>query len=148
MMMIRTPSLVAAATAMAVATPVAAQSAPPLTELQIVSIASVNQVERIAADQRTTARHHSGPLTLIVREKGIGRARTLRLDGNPAVRPSTIRPLCGPAVTAGACRPGEAMTGTEITYHLGELPRGTTIAVQDTSANLPAQTLVAEITVD
>jgi hypothetical protein len=147
-MMIRAPSIVTAALVLTAAAPAGAQSAPALTELQIVSVASTNQVERVAADQRETVRHHTGPLTLIVREKGIGRARALRLDGHPAVRPSTIRPLCGPAVTAGACRPGESMTGTEITYHLGELPRGTTVAVQDMSANLPAQTLVAEITID
>jgi len=50
-------------------------------------------------------------------------------------------------VTAGACRPGESTTGVEITYHLGELARGTLVSVQDTSANLPAHTLTAEITV-
>lgn len=127
--------------------PAAAQAAPPLTDLQIVAITSATQAERIAPGQRETARRHTGPITLIVREKGIGRARTLRLDGVVAAPPSTLRPLCGAAVTAGACRPGESTTGVEITYHLGDLARGTLVSVQDTSANLPAHTLTAEITV-
>jgi Domain of unknown function (DUF4879) len=132
----------------ALAAPAAGQSAPPLTELQIVAVTSASQAERITADQRTTARHHSGPVTLVVRGKGIGRARTLRLNGAPAMPPSTTRALCGPAVTAGACRPGEVTTGIETTYHLGEVPRGTIVTVQDMSANLPAVTLTSEITID
>ncbi len=130
------------------AAPAIAQSAPPLTELQIVAVTSIDQSERIGPDQRATTRRHRGPITVIVRAKGIGRARVLRIDGAQAMPQSTNRPLCGPAVTAGACRPGESATGIETTYHLGNLPRGTTVTVQDTSANLPAQTLTAELTID
>lgn len=145
--MIRTAPILAATALAALPSPVAAQAAPPLTELQIVAITSATQAERIAPGQRETARRHNGPITLVVREKGIGRARTLRLDGAIAAPPSTLRALCGAAVTAGACRPGESTTGVEITYHLGDVPRGTLVSVQDTSANLPAQTLTAEITI-
>lgn len=141
-------TLAASLATASVSSPVSAQAAPPLTDLQIVSITSTGQAEGIADDQRTTTKRHTGPVTLIVREKGIGRARVLRIDGNIANPHATTRPLCGPAVTAGACRPGEVMTGVEITYHLGIVPRGTTVTVQDTSANLPAQTLTAEITID
>ncbi len=130
------------------AAPAAGQSAPPLTELQIVAVTSASQAERIAPGQSATARRHSGPVTLVVRGKGIGRARMLRLNGAPAAPQSTTRALCGAAVTAGACRPGEITTGVETTYHLGALPPGTIVTVQDMSANLPAQTLTAEITID
>ncbi|GAA0673694.1 hypothetical protein FHT00_001505 [Sphingomonas insulae] len=131
-----------------VAAPAVGQSAPPLTELQIVAVTSASQAERIAPDQRETARHHAGPVTVVVRGKGIGRARLIRLNGAVAMPPSTTRALCGPAVTAGACKPGETTTGVETTYHLGVLPRGTSVMVQDTSANLPAVTLTSEITID
>lgn len=134
--------------AIVVAAPLAAQSAPPLTELRIVAVTSATQAERIAPDQQETARHHSGPVTIVVQGKGIGRARLLRLNGAPVTPQSTTRPLCGPAVTAGACRPGEVTTGVETTYHLGIVPRGTTVSVQDTSANLPATTLTSEIVID
>jgi hypothetical protein len=134
--------------AIVVAAPIAAQSAPPLTALQIVAVTSASQAERIAPDQQATARHHSGPVTIVVRGKGIGRARVLRLNGAAANPPSTTRPLCGPAVTAGACRPGEITTGVETTYHLGVVPRGTTVTVQDMSANQPAETLTSEIVLD
>ncbi|MCP3734457.1 YolA family protein [Sphingomonas sp. RP10(2022)] len=130
-----------------VAAPALAQSAPPLTDVQIAAITSATQAERIAPGQTETARRHTGPITLVVREKGIGRARLLRIDGRVTAPPSTTRPLCGAAVTAGACKPGEATTGLEITWHLGPLPAGTTVSVQDSSANLPAQTLTAEITI-
>ena len=128
-----------------IANPVSAQSAPPLTELRIVSISSMTQSERIAPDQRQTVRRHSGPVTLVVMEKGIGRARLLRVDGIVTAAESSQRPLCGSAVTAGACRPGEAATGIEVTYHLGPLPSGAIVSVQDSSATLPARTLDAEI---
>ena len=101
--------------------------------------------ERIAADQRRTSRRHTGPITLVVEERGIGRARLLRIDGTVTTAQASQRPLCGAEVSAGACRPGEPVTGVEITYHLGALPSGTAIAVQDTSAVLPARTLGAEI---
>ncbi|MEH3159255.1 MAG: DUF4879 domain-containing protein [Sphingomonas taxi] len=123
-----------------------AQSAPPLTAVQIVAVTSATQAERIAADQQTTTRRHTGPVTIVVREVGIGSARLVRVDGAPLLPPSTTRGLCGPAVTPGACRPGEPLTGAEITYHFDALPSGTTVAVQDTSATLPAQTLTATIT--
>ncbi len=129
------------------AAPASAQSAPPLTDVRIVAITSATQAERIASGQTRTARRHTGPITLIVQERGIGRARAIRIDGAIAAPHSTTRPLCGAAVTAGACRPGESMTGLEITYHLGELAGGTIVTVQDTSANLPAQTLTAEVTI-
>jgi hypothetical protein len=129
------------------ATPVRAQSAPPLTDLRIVAVTSIGQAERIAPDQRETARRHSGPVTLVVRETGIGRARTIRIDDVAAAPASSVRPLCGAAVTPGACRPGEAMTGVEITYHLGDLPPGTIVAVADVSANPPATALTAAITI-
>lgn len=125
-----------------------AQSAPALTEIRIVQVSSPTQAERIAPDQTHTVRPHAGPVSLVVQETGIGRARVLRIDGAIAAPPFTQRPLCGSAVTAGACRPGEAMTGVEITYHLGPLPKGATVAVQDTSANLPAVTLATTITID
>ena len=131
-------------------TPVAAgaQSAPPLTGLQIVAVSSATQSERIAPDQTHTNRPHTGPISVVVQETGIGRARVVRIDGAIAAPPSTQRPLCGSAVTAGACRPGEPMTGVEITYHLGPLRKGATVALQDTSANLPAVTLDTTITID
>lgn len=129
------------------AAPAWAQAAPPLTELRIVAVTSASQAERIVPDQQATAKRHDGPITLIVRETGIGRARVLRVNGAVANPPSTTRPLCGAAVTPGACRSGESTTGVEITYHLGDLPRDTIVSVQDLSANLPAATLTAEITV-
>ncbi len=129
------------------AAPAGAQSAPPLTDLRIVAVTSARQAERIAPDQSATAKRHDGPVTLVVRETGIGRARVLRLNGAVANPPSTTRPLCGPAVTPGACRSGESTTGVEITYHLGDLPPDAIVSVQDLSANLPAATLTAEITV-
>lgn len=128
--------------------PAIGQSAQPLTELQIVAVTSASQAERIAPDQRQTARHHTGPVTVVVQGKGIGRARLIRLNGAAATPPSTARALCGAAVTAGACKPGEVTTGVETSYHFGALPRGTVISVQDTSANLPAVTLTSEITID
>ncbi len=124
-----------------------AQSAPPLTAVRIVAVTSATQAERIAAGQARTTRPHTGPITIVIEETGIGRARLMRIDGAVAAPPSTQRPLCGPAVTAGACRPGEAMTGVEITYHLTPLRKGAIVSFQDTSANLPAQTLAAEITI-
>lgn len=128
-----------------VCSPLTAQSAPPLTDLRIVAVTSASQAERIAPDQQATAKRHDGAVTLIVRETGIGRARVLRLNGAVANRPSTTRPLCGAAVTPGACRSGESTTGVEITYHLGDLPPDTIVAVQDQSANLPAANLSAEL---
>ncbi|NYD90182.1 YolA family protein [Sphingomonas melonis] len=128
-----------------VANPVSAQSAPPLTELRIAAVSSMTQSERIAPDQQQTLRRHSGPVTLVVLEKGIGRARLLRVDGVVTAAESSQRLLCGTAVTAGACHPGDSATGIETTYHLGPLPSGTTLTVQDTSATLPARTLSAEI---
>ena len=133
--------------ALPVAAPLAAQAAPPLTGVAIVSVSSATQAERIGPDQTHTNRPHSGPITIVVKETDIGRARLVRSDGAVAAPPATQRPLCGPAVTAGACRPGEPATGVEITYHLGPLARGTIVSVQDTSANLPAQTLTSEITI-
>ncbi len=135
----------AVALATLLSTQAGAQSAPPLIDVRIVSVTSVGQAERIAPGQRETAKRHGGPVTLVVRETGIGRARVVRIDGAVAAPPSSTRPLCGVAVTPGACRPGEPMTGLEITYHLGEVARGTIVTVQDTSANLPAQTLTAQI---
>ncbi len=135
----------AVALAALLSTQAGAQSAPPLIDVRIVSVTSVGQAERIAPGQRETAKRHGGPVTLVVRETGIGRARVVRIDGAVAAPPSSTRPLCGAAVTPGACRPGEPMTGLEITYHLGEVTRGTVVTVQDTSANLPAQTLTAQI---
>lgn len=129
------------------AAPARAQSAPPLTDLRIVAVTSTGQAERIAPDQHETVRRHTGAVTLVMRETGIGRARTIRIDGRPAAPPSSARPLCGAAVTPGACRPGEATTGIEITYHLGALPPGTVVSIADVSANLPAQQLGAEITI-
>lgn len=126
---------------------VGAQSAPPLSGVRIVAVTSATQAERIAPDQNRTTRPHTGPITIVLEETGIGAARLLRIDGAVAAPPSTQRPLCGAAVSAGACRPGEPMTGVEITYHLGPLPGGTTVSFQDTSANLPAQTLAAQITI-
>ena len=38
------------------ATPAAGQSAPPLTDLQIVAVTSASQAERIAPGQNATAR--------------------------------------------------------------------------------------------
>ncbi len=128
------------------ATVATAQSAPPLTALQIAGVTSATQAERIAPGQLETARHHAGAVTLVVLETGIGSARLLRLDGRPITPPSTLRPLCGAAVTAGACRPGAVTTGIEITYHLGPIATGQTLTVQDTSANLPATTLTATLT--
>ncbi|AIT05672.1 hypothetical protein MC45_03805 [Sphingomonas taxi] len=127
------------------ADPVSAQSLPLLTDLQITAVSSATQSERIAPGQQQTARRHSGPVSVVVTERGIGRARLLRIDGEVAAAEATQRPLCGAAVTAGACHPGDPATGIEITYHLGPLPSGTRIGVQDTSAALPARTLGAEI---
>jgi hypothetical protein len=127
------------------ADPVSAQSAPPLTDLQIVAVSSATQSERIAPGQQQTARRHSGPVSVVVMEKGIGRARLIRIDGVVAAAEASQRPLCGSAVTAGACHPGDPATGIEITYHLGPLPSGTVLTVQDTSATLPARTLTADI---
>jgi hypothetical protein len=135
-------------TLMAAGPPAYAQSAPPLTELRIVAVISATQSERIVPRQRETARHHDGPVTLVVRQRGIGRARLLRVDGVVTAPSSTSRGLCGAAVTPGACKPGEPLTGVEVIYHLGGLPRGTVVAVQDTSANLPALTLSTEIVVN
>lgn len=125
--------------------PAFAQSPPPLDAVRITAITSATQAERIAADQPRTSRRHTGPVTLVVEERGIGRARLLRIDGNVAAAQASQRPLCGAEVSAGACRPGAPVTGVEITYHLGALPSGTTIAVQNTSAVLPARTLGTEI---
>lgn len=132
----------------AAAAPAHAQSAPPLTELRIAVVTSATQSERIVPGQRETARHHDGPVTLVVRQRGIGRARLLRIDGVVTAPSSTSRGLCGAAVTPGACKPGEPLTGVEVTYHLDDLPRGTVVSVQDTSANLPAMTLSTEIVVN
>ena len=75
-------------------TPVAAgaQSAPPLTGLQIVAVSSATQSERIAPDQTHTNRPHTGPISVVVQEIGIGRARVVRIDGAVAAPPSTQRP--------------------------------------------------------
>lgn len=129
------------------AVPAHAQAAPPLTELHIVAVSSAEQAERIAPGQRETTRRHTGPVTIVVRGKGIGRARVVRMNGALAMPPSTTRALCGPAVTAGACKPGAVTTGVETTYHFGALPPGAVVTVQDTSANLPAATLISEITI-
>lgn len=132
---------------LALSQPIWAQSAPPLTELQIAAVSSATQAERIAPDQRETTRRHTGPVTIVVRETGIGRARLLRVDGVTTSAPSSQRPLCGAAMSPGACKPGETVTGVEITYHLDPLRSGATVSVQDSSMNLPARTLIADIIV-
>jgi hypothetical protein len=127
------------------ANPVSAQSSSPLTDLQITAISSVTQSERISPGQQQTVRRHSGPVSLVVTEKGFGRARLLRIDGMVAAAEASQRPLCGTAVTAGACHPGDPATGVEVTYHLGPLPSDTLLTVQDTTTTLPPRTLTAAI---
>ncbi len=126
--------------------PVSAQAAPPLIGLTITGVSSATQAERIGPDQAVTARRHDGPVTIVVRETGIGRARVLRVDGVVTQAPASQRLLCGAAVVAGACRPGEPATGIELTYHLAPLPSGTRITVQDSAMTAPARTFTAEIT--
>jgi hypothetical protein len=109
MLRVLTPILL---TLMAAAPPAYAQSAPPLTELRIVAVTSSIQSERIVSGQRETARHHDGPVTLVVRQRGIGRARLLRVDGAVTASSSTSRGLCGAAVTPGACKPGDLSPGS------------------------------------
>lgn len=146
MIRIVAPVIVSAIAALAV--PAQGQSAPPLTALQIVAVTSASQAERISADQPRTTRHHIGPVTVVVQGTGIGRARVIRLNGKQVMPQSTLRPLCGPAVTAGACKPGEITTGVETTYHLGVVGGGSLVVVEDSSANLPGVTLTSEIIID
>ncbi len=130
-------------------TPVAAgaQSAPPLTGLQIVAVSSATQSERIAPDQTHTNRPHTGRSASSCRKPAsAGRGRPHRRRGRgPALHPA---PLVRQRGDRGRLPPGEPMTGVEITYHLGPLRKGATVALQDTSANLPAVTLDTTITID
>jgi len=91
-------------------------------------------------------RHHIGPVTIVLRETGIGATRVLRIDGRLITPPSSSRPLCGPAITAGACRPGAMLTGLEITYNLDAMAAGETLSIQSASATLPAQRLMVALT--
>jgi len=130
-----------------VAAPAFAQAAPPLTELLVTEVRSATQAERIAPGQAETGRRHNGPITLVVREKGIGRMRVVRIGDAIASPQASQRPLCGPALSPGACRPGATTAGVEVTYHLGPLKPDSIVTVQDTSANLPAQTLSTTIVI-
>ena len=95
--MIRAPVFALLALA---ADPAFAQSPPPLDAVRITAITSATQAERIAADQRRTSRRHTGPITLVVEERGIGRARLLRIDGTVTTAQASQRPLCGAEVSA------------------------------------------------
>lgn len=139
-------SLLAVPFALTCAAPLAAQSAPPLTEIRITSVTSETQAERIGPGQVQTLRHHVGPVTIVLQETGIGTARILRFDGRAIAPPSSTRPLCGSTVTAGACRPGAIMTGVEITYHLDLIAAGQTLSIQDVSAPPSAQMRTAVLT--
>ena len=145
-MMVRALLLMTVSVALSYPVPVSAQAAPPLTGLTIVGVSSATQAERIGSDQAVTARRHDGPVTVVVRETGIGRARVVRVDGVVTQAPASQRLLCGAAVVAGACRPGEPATGIELTYHFDPLPPGTRIAVQDSAMTAPARTFTSEIT--
>ena len=92
-------------------TPVAAgaQSAPPLTGLQIVAVSSATQSERIAPDQTHTNRPPTGPISVVVQETGIGRARVVRIDGAVAADFEVMWPIFRAVVATGDSQAGKPM---------------------------------------
>lgn len=127
--------------------PAVGQSAPTLTAVEIASVSSSAGMETIGADQVATHRRHApGPVTVVVRESGIGGSRLTLIDGEARTLPSSTRPLCGAQLVAGACRPGEAIGGLEITYRIGRIAAGQTFVFRDRSAVGAGPALEARIT--
>lgn len=130
------------------AAPAPGQSAPGLATVEVASVSSAAGMEPIHPDQATTARRHApGPVTIVVREVGIGGTRLTLIDGEARQLPSTTRPLCGPQLVAGSCRPGETIAGLEITYRIGRIASGQTFVFRDRSASGVGAPLEARITI-
>ncbi len=131
------------------ATAALADTAPPLSGVAIVSVASPQAgAEPIAPRQTETQRRHApGPVTVTVEEAGIGGARLTMIDGAARTLPSTTRPLCGPQRAAGACRTGESIAGLEITYRLTGVASGQTFTFRDRSASGPGAPIDTAITI-
>lgn len=122
-----------------------AASAPPLTQLKVLKVASPScGVENIDEGQTQTRCDHNGPnITVYVLEVGYGREAHVALDGFEIN--GTRTPVC--AFKNGnltSCTPGEKTVGYLYALDLAGKQQGT-LTFSNTSLNAPGNTMSTQL---